>query len=191
AGSEPGSRLDSALESALEGGAIAQAVEAARGEDTIAVLEARIAELEQMLADAERGVGDERDRLELRREIERELAREMRRDRRSRAAPGVLDRVGGALGKLVSLLLTYGVLVGLGFAAVFFGRRYLEGVADTARRATLRSGLVGMATLFLLVPAFILGGLALAISIVGIPALVLWLPLFPAAAGAALVFGYL
>src|SRR5690606_1499598 len=43
----------------------------------------------------------------------------------------------------------------------------------------------------LLVPGFILGALALAISVVGIPALVLWVPLFPAAAGAALVFGYL
>ncbi len=115
----------------------------------------------------------------------------MRRDRRARSAPGFLQRLGGGFSKLFSLLLTYGVLVGLGLAAVFFGRRYLEGVADTARHATLRSGLVGMATLFLLVPAFILGAIALAISIVGIPALVLWVPLFPAAAGTALVFGYL
>src|SRR5690606_8726746 len=110
------------------GGAVAQVVEAAaRSGDTVVALEARIAELERMLADAERGREDERDLEELRQEIRRELVREMSRNRRARGA-GVLDRVGDALGKLFSLLLTYGVLVGLGFAAVFFGRRYLEGV---------------------------------------------------------------
>jgi hypothetical protein len=49
------------------------------------------------------------------------------------------------------------VLVGLGFLAVFFGRRHLETIADTARHSTLRSGLVGLAASFLVLPAFVLG----------------------------------
>ena len=193
AGNEAGTRLDRVLEQVLGGGAVeAAALPAGKPGDTVSILEARIAELERTIEELESRTEPDFDRIrELRREIEREVAREMARSRRARAAPGFLDRVGSGFSKLFSLLVTYTVLVALGFAAVFFGRRYLEGVADTARHATLRSGLVGMATLFLLVPGFILGALALASSVVGIPALVLWVPLFPAAAGAALVFGYL
>ena len=44
---------------------------------------------------------------------------------------------------------------------------------------------------FLVIPVFILGILALAISIVGIPALLAWVPLFPVAVGLALVLGYI
>lgn len=193
-GSEVGARLDRALEGVLAGKAVDGAVAPAVGKpvDTVSILEARIAELERTIEELESRAEPDFERIrDLRREIEREVAREMARGRRGHATPGVWSRVTGGISKLFSLLVTYAVLVALGFAAVFFGRPYLEGVADTARHATLRSGLVGMATLFLLVPAFILGGLALAISIVGIPALILWVPLFPAAAGAALVFGYL
>ncbi len=188
AGNEAGTRLDRVLEQVLGGGAVeAAALPAGKPGDTVSILEARIAELERTIEELESRTEPDFDRIrELRREIEREVAREMARSRRARAAPGFLDRVGSGFSKLFSLLVTYTVLVALGFAAVFFGRRYLEGVADTARHATLRSGLVGMATLFLLVPGFILGALALAISVVGIPALVLWVPLFPAAAGESL-----
>jgi hypothetical protein len=45
--------------------------------------------------------------------------------------------------------------------------------------------------MFLIVPAYVLGMIALAISIVGIPALLLWIPLFPVAVGLAAVLGYL
>ncbi|MFS8637919.1 MAG: hypothetical protein FWJ74_07520, partial [Gemmatimonadota bacterium] len=64
-------------------------------------------------------------------------------------------------------------------------------VADTARHATLQSALVGLAGTFLILPAFILGAIALTISIVGIPLLIAWLPLFPVAVVVALLFGYL
>lgn len=193
AGNEAGAQLDRVLEEVIGRGAVeAAALPAGKPGDTVSILEARIAELQQTIEELQRQAEPDFDRIhELRREIEREVAREMARNRRARSAPGFLHHVGSGFSKLFSLVVTYAVLVALGFAAVFFGRRYLEGVADTARHATLRSGLVGLATLFLLVPAFILGALALAISVVGIPALVLWVPLFPAAAGAALVFGYL
>jgi hypothetical protein len=55
----------------------------------------------------------------------------------------------------------------------------------------VRSGLVGLAGSFLVLPAFILGALALAISIVGIPLLLVYLPIFPLAVVLAAVAGYL
>ncbi len=100
-------------------------------------------------------------------------------------------RIFRGIAEILSTLAVYGVMVGIGFAAVFFGRQYLEGVADTARHATVQSGLVGLAATFLVVPVFILGAITLTISIVGIPALVVWLPLFPVAVMLAALFGYL
>ena len=51
--------------------------------------------------------------------------------------------------------------------------------------------MVGMAGSFLLLPVWLLGALALTVSIVGIPVMIAWLPLFPLAALAAGVLGYL
>jgi len=93
---------------------------------------------------------------------------------------------------LFSLSVLYAVLFGIAFATIFFGgRRFIEGVADTARTATTRSLLVGLAATFLVVPAYILGMIALAISIVGILALPVWLLLFPVAAALAVLLGYI
>jgi hypothetical protein len=86
----------------------------------------------------------------------------------------------------------YAVVFGIAFATIFFGgRRYIEAVADTARTSTTRSLLVGLAASFLVIPAFILGIIALAISIVGIPVLLAWIPLFPVAVGLAILLGYI
>ncbi len=96
------------------------------------------------------------------------------------------------LSDIVATLITYAVLFGIGFAVVFFGgRKYLEGVADTARRAPLRAGLVGLAASFLVLPVFVLGIIVLLISIIGIPALLAWIPLFPVAVVCAVLLGYL
>jgi hypothetical protein len=51
--------------------------------------------------------------------------------------------------------------------------------------------MVGVAGTFLLLPAWILGFVALVISIIGIPVAIAWLPLFPLAAVLAAVVGYL
>jgi uncharacterized protein YacL len=51
--------------------------------------------------------------------------------------------------------------------------------------------MVGMAGSFLLIPVWILGAVALTVSIVGIPVMIAWLPLFPLAAVAAALLGYL
>lgn len=103
-----------------------------------------------------------------------------------------LRHVGRGLSDIFGTIVTYSVLFFLGFAVVMFGgRKYIEGVADVARRNTGRSFLVGLAGTFLLVPVFVLGIIALAISIVGIPALIVWIPLFPIAVVCAATLGFI
>jgi hypothetical protein len=188
AAGEAGARLSQEL-SALP---IAPTVDAAPvpadASDTIQRLNERIRELEQVLQEP----GSVRlDDADLRAEIRRELRREMQRDSRARATPSPFRHITRGIKGLFSTLMAYAVLIGLGFLAVFFGRSHLETIADTARRSTLRSGLVGLAGSFLALPAFILGALALAISIVGIPLLLVYLPLFPLALIVSVLAGYL
>jgi hypothetical protein len=103
-----------------------------------------------------------------------------------------LHYVTEGLAGVFSLLITYVVLFAIAFGVIAFGgRRYIEGVGDTARHATMRSLLVGLAATFLIVPAFILGMIALVISIVGIPALLVWAPGFPVAVVLGVLLGYL
>ena len=188
------------------------APQAADASDSIRRLNERIRELERLIEDPSalerlenleeaedlRGVDLEALR-ELRTELERDLREEIRHELRSEIHVGDWSdawsspwrHITRGLGGVFSTLMTYAILVGLGFLAVFFGRTYLEGVADTARHATLRSGLVGLAGSFLVLPAYILGLLALAVSIVGIPLILVFAPLFPVAVVLAAVGGYL
>lgn len=136
---------------------------------------------------------------ELRREVERSVRSEVRDEVRAELRDSgwmehmrsPLRHVMRGLGGVFSTLLAYAVLIGLGFLAVFFGRPHLEGIADTVRHQTLRSGLVGLAGSFLVLPAYILGLLALAISIIGIILIPLFAPLFPVAVVLAALAGYL
>lgn len=152
--------------------------------------------------DAMAGVGDSVVRLQERiQELERTVTQLERRrasaraparsDRRSGWLSGPFRHIWNGISGLVSTLAVYAVLVGIGFVTVFFGRQYLEAVADTARHATVRSWAVGFAASFLVLPAYITGLLVLVISVVGIPALIVWIPLFPVAVLLALLFGYL
>jgi hypothetical protein len=182
--------------------------------DTIQQLNERIRELERVLQDpdaAERlddlGALDipalrelrrtlERDvraavERDVRAAVERDVRAQVRRDTRRAQARSPFRHITRGLAGLFSTLMAYGVLVGLGFLAVFFGRSHLETIADTARQSTLRSGLVGLAGSFLVLPVFVLGILALAISIVGILAIPFWVLLFPLALVVAAVGGYL
>jgi hypothetical protein len=105
---------------------------------------------------------------------------------------GPLRHLFRGLSGIMQWAIFYAVVFAIAFATIFFGgRRYIEAVADTARVATTRSLLVGMAASFLVIPAFILGIIALAISIVGIPVLIAWIPLFPVAVGLAVMLGYI
>ncbi|MEO5510546.1 MAG: hypothetical protein ABIV28_03550, partial [Longimicrobiales bacterium] len=112
--------------------------------------------------------------------------------RRGRWNPGPFYSLRRGLADVFSVLVLYVILFALAVAVIAFGgRKYIEGVADTARQMTMRSWLVGLAATFLVIPAFVLGIIALTISIVGIPALLAWVPLFPLAVVLSLALGYL
>ena len=98
-----------------------------------------------------------------------------------------LQGVGGLFSRALNLLM----LSLLAAAAVHFVPRNFERVAETARHAPGQALAVGAAGLFLFLPVWILGGLALILTIIGIPLVLLWIPLFPAVTVVALGFGYL
>ena len=140
---------------------------------------------------------DLRDRLrsEIRDEVRRDLRNEIRDvTRSSRNGFSFLSpfrSVVGGIGGLIETVFTILVLGLLGAVAVSFARENIEIVADTARAAPGRAATVGLAGTFLLLPIWILGTVALVVSIVGIPVAIAWLPLFPAAVLIAGLFGYL
>ncbi len=135
----------------------------------------------------------------LRGEIEREVRDNLRNELRqlgrgeddglSIMAPfrPVARAVGGIFEKLVTILF----LALLGAAALAFAGDNLDVIAETARRSPRRSAMVGFAGTILLLPGWILGAVALAVSIIFIPVAIAWLPLFPLAACLAALVGYL
>jgi cytoskeletal protein CcmA (bactofilin family) len=134
---------------------------------------------------------------DLRRSLEREIRRDvlagLERDRRRSTNPvlGAFRNVGRAIADLLENTLTLVVLAIFGALTLHFARDRLEVVATTARSAPARSAMVGLAGGFLLIPAFVLGIVALAVTIVGIPFILVWVPLFPLAAALAGLLGYL
>jgi hypothetical protein len=178
--------LDQALENAVQGVMPADGVDAAPvapaapsvdgvpASDSVDRLVDRITELEGMVDQMDEG-------------------RSMRGGQgRHRWMPSPWESLLGGLGDIFRLVILYAILLAVAVGIISFGgRKYIDGVADTARQLTMRSWLVGLAGSFLVVPAFILGTIALAISIVGIPALLVWVPLFPVAVVAAGILGYL
>jgi len=139
-----------------------------------------------------------RDRLrdEIREELRSDLRNELRNvtrfeddDSFSIMSPlrPVIRGVGGVFEKLV-LVFVLGLL-GAGFLA--FAGENVDTIAETARRAPARAAMVGFAGSFLLIPVWLLGAVALAVSIIGIPVAIAWLPLFPLAAVLAAILGYI
>jgi hypothetical protein len=166
--------LDAALQNQTADIQAADASGAAPNSDSVAKLLERIGELEETVVQLESRRG------------ERVV---VQRPGRSR---GPFYHITEGLAGIFSIVIAYAVLFGLGFVAIFFGgRKYIEGVADTARHATGRSLLVGIAATFLVVPAFVLGIIALVISVVGIPGLLVWVPGFPVAVLVAALLGYI
>jgi hypothetical protein len=187
--SGPGLALQRELTSALSdigpGGTMRAAGDEDASFDTVAALNRRIAELQRRLEDepTQSSVTTTRRRPHVVTTIE------LGRGNAPWYAP--LRHLGRGFMGILSDLVILAVLVGIGFATVFFARKKLEAVADTARNETLRAGLVGLAATFLILPGYILGIIALAISIVGIPLLLAWVPLFWVAVGVAILLGYL
>ena len=134
---------------------------------------------------------------DLKRKLELDIRRDLRStmERETRRSPnmvwGVFGNVGNAIAGLLENLVTFLVLAILGVLAVHFQRERLEVVATAARQAPVRSAVVGLAGGFFLIPIWIVGTIALAITIIGIPVLLAWVPLFPIAAGLAILLGYL
>ncbi|HZD05281.1 MAG TPA: polymer-forming cytoskeletal protein, partial [Longimicrobiales bacterium] len=146
---------------------------------------------------------DVRSDVEARDRLREELRRELRNEIRSatRAARAERNRGSGwsllsplrAIGRgfagLLGTLVNIVVLALLGWGVVFFAPDNLDVVAETARRSPGRSALVGMAGAFMLLPVWVLGGLALVLTVVGIFALPFWILLFPLAVAAATLLG--
>lgn len=120
----------------------------------------------------------------------REAAVEVRHDRH-RSDRGMFRGIQRGIAGIMSTLAFGLVLAGAGALLIFYGSRYLETVSDTIRTSTVRSGGVGLAALFLVVPAFVVLVVALAVSIIGIPFLLVAVPLYPLAIAVAGGFGLL
>ncbi len=106
-----------------------------------------------------------------------------------RATPSALRSIGRGFVRVLQTVLTFLVLLGIGLALLYFFPRHFEVMARTARHSTGSSALVGLAGAFLAFPAWLFGVVALAVTIVGIPIMVLWIPLFPLAVAAAATVG--
>ena len=120
----------------------------------------------------------------IRTEIRNELRNEARDSSlRNSVAGGVADVAGNVMAFLFISLLALGI--------VRFAKDNLELVADTAQRNPMRAGVVGAAGAFLVLPTWVLGCVALVISLVGIIALPFWILLFPVAVALGAGFGYL
>lgn len=181
--------LVAALTGAQSGGSAAAALGVQEeGEeislDSVARLKRRIAELEQRLEDGATTISIQ-DRRQQRATANIQVSR------RGDTWYSPLRHIWRGFAAILGDLVLLAVLVGMGFVVVYFARKPLETIADTARNETLRSGLVGLAATFLMLPGYVLGIIALAISIVGIPLLIAWVPLFWVAVGVALLLGYL
>jgi hypothetical protein len=127
------------------------------------------------------------DREDLRREIREAVAP---RAPRSHSFWSPFRNIGEGVAGLFQNLITLGLLALAGLGMIYFLPDRLEVIADTIQQAPARSAAVGVASGFLLLPAYVLGMVVLAVSIVGIPVLLAWIPLFPILALLAAAVGY-
>ncbi len=135
-------------------------------------------------------VGAESDlRREIRDELRTEIRNELRREARS--SRSLFHGMGNGITGLLRILVQLAILVAIGLVALHFAPENLTRIAEAARDYPARSAAVGMAGAFLLIPVWLLGVIALAISIVGIPLLIAWVPIFPIAASLATLLGFL
>lgn len=127
-------------------------------------------------------------REEVREELRREFQREMsdRVPSRGYSAPRALRAAGDVLGTV----FTYLVSGALALLLLRFAGPRLDAVTREIRHRPGRAAAVGFAGGFLLLPVFVIGAVVLAVSLIGIPLLLVWVPLFPLAVGLAAFTGY-
>lgn len=140
----------------------------------------------------DRGVLSNEIRAELRDEIRREVS-QVQSSSRSNRGPFSrwLRNAMRGLGDAFQGVIAFLVLTLIGGVVVSFAGDRLNTIADAARSDPFRAGAVGFAGFFLAAPVFILGIIALAVSIVGILAIPFWVALFPIAVGLAAFLGFL
>jgi hypothetical protein len=90
---------------------------------------------------------------------------------------------------LVSTLTFALILCGLGAALVFYALPQLDRVTHVVRTDAGKSAGLGVAAMFLVIPAFLIACVLLVVTIIGIPVLVLFAPLYWVALGAAWLYG--
>lgn len=132
---------------------------------------------------------ENRIRSEIRAELRNELRNVSRTSSRSFFRP--FRALGNGISALVGDLIQFLILSTIAFGVIFFAKDNLEVVAQTARYSPARAGMVGFAGAFLFLPVWVLGCVALAISIVGIIALPFWVILFPIVVACAAGLGYM
>ncbi len=99
--------------------------------------------------------------------------------------------VGRGVAEVMGDLISFLILSLIALGVVYFAKDNLEVVADTARWNPMRAGMVGLAGAFLVLPTWLLGCVALVVSVVGIVALPFWLLLFPIAVALGAGLGFL
>ena len=102
----------------------------------------------------------------------------------------IFGNFGRAISGVLRNLMLLMILGIAGGAVVHFAPAKLDAIAESARRGPTRSLTVGMAGTFMVLPAYVLGIVGLAVSIIGIPGLLLWVPFFPVAVLLAMGLGY-
>ena len=159
-------------------------------EDRLVYLSDEERDLESEIRSRLREENREELRSQLRREIRDVTRLEFSDDDNGFSLMAPFRSVFRGVGELIQNLISILVLGLLGARAVAFAGTEVDTIAETARRAPGRSAMFGLASTLLLIPVWLLGAAALSVSIIGIPVAVAWLPLFPLAACAAGVMGY-
>lgn len=90
---------------------------------------------------------------------------------------------------LISTLTFALILCGLGAALVFYALPQLDRVTQVVRTDTGRAAGLGVAAMFLVIPAFVVACIVLVATIIGIPVLFLFAPLYWVVLGAAWLYG--
>jgi hypothetical protein len=131
---------------------------------------------------------------DIRAEVERGIRDGMRdagASRSSSRSPGFFRNLASGIGGLLQSVVTFALLLGIGMGILYFFPRHFEVVARTVAHVPGRAFAVGWAGALLSPFAWIAGIVLLAVSIIGIPALILWLPLFWVALASAFLLGFL
>lgn len=152
------------------------------------VIRVEVDDADPVILDSEE-IDDIRNRL--RSEIRSELRREFREDRNVARGFSPFAAIARGVAGVMENLMTFAILSLMALGLVYFAKDNLEMVADTARRNPWRAGLVGLAGAFLVLPTWLLGCVALVVSVVGIIALPFWALLFPVAVAVGAGLGYL